>query len=82
MIAVTFFQTLGLLLDLDVTWPEDLRRWMSFFNLLNVNLQIARPECSARSVSRNDWRSRCPTAREWLCFSVCMLRCSTACLNE
>ena len=46
MIAVTFFQTLGLLLDLDVTWPPALRRWMSFFNLLNVNLQIARPECS------------------------------------
>ena len=46
MIAVTFFQTLGLLLDLDVTWPPALRRWMSMFNLLNVNLQIARPECS------------------------------------
>jgi len=46
MIAVTFFQTLGLLLDLDVSWPPSLREWMSRFNVLNVNLQLARPECS------------------------------------
>jgi hypothetical protein len=46
MITVTFFQTLGLLLDLDVAWPPDLRRWMSNFNVLNVNLQLAKPECS------------------------------------
>jgi hypothetical protein len=43
---VTFFQTLGLLLDLDVSWPPALRRWMSIFNILNVNLELARPECS------------------------------------
>jgi len=46
MIAVTFFQTLGLLLDLDVSWPPALRRWMSTFNVLNINLQLAKPECS------------------------------------
>jgi hypothetical protein len=46
MIAVTFFQTLALLLDLDVAWPPALRRWMSNLNILNVNLELARPECS------------------------------------
>jgi hypothetical protein len=46
MIVVTFFQTLGLLLDLNVAWPPDLRRWMSQFNMLNLNLQLIRPECS------------------------------------
>ena len=46
MIAITFFQTLALLLDLDVAWPPTLRRWMSNLNILNVNLELARPECS------------------------------------
>ena len=36
----------GLLLDLDVAWPPNLRKWFSRFNFLNVNLEIARPECS------------------------------------
>lgn len=46
MIVITFFQTLGLLLDLDVAWPPSLRKWMSNFNILNINLQLVRPECS------------------------------------
>jgi len=46
MIVVTFFQTLALLLDLNITWPAHLRAWLSRFNVLNINLELARPECS------------------------------------
>ena len=46
MIVVTFFQTLGLLLDLKVMWPAALKEWMSLFNALNINIELAKPECS------------------------------------
>ena len=46
MICVTFFQTLGLLLDLNVTWPAALKEWMTKFNIVNINIELARPECS------------------------------------
>ena len=36
----------GLLLDLDVSWPLGLKRWMSWLNILNINLQLMRPECT------------------------------------
>jgi hypothetical protein len=51
MIIVTFFQTLGLLLDLDVSWPPRLRYWMGILNVLNINLELARPECSGEPVN-------------------------------
>eukprot|EP01049_Picozoa_sp_SAG25_P014192 SAG25_NODE_2430_length_1615_cov_1.821240_2_plen_53_part_00 len=42
---VSFYQVLALLLDLDVPWPEYLRSWMIVVSFLNVNLELAKPEC-------------------------------------
>lgn len=46
MIVITFCQTIAVLLDLDVTWPDELRELMQMLHVFNVNLQLARPECS------------------------------------
>ena len=48
MIVVNFFQIMGLLIDLDVAWPPALLKWMSFFNMFNINLEQGRPECSGK----------------------------------
>lgn len=45
-IVVTFVQTLALLLDLDTPWPPALKAWMQAFSILNVNMEMAKPECS------------------------------------
>jgi len=44
MVVVSFGQTLSLLLDLDVTWPPRLRALMEMFGVLNINLELIRPE--------------------------------------
>jgi hypothetical protein len=46
MIVIQFFQTLALLLDLDVAWPPELRALLSKLNALNINVEFARPECT------------------------------------
>jgi hypothetical protein len=46
LIIVTFFQTVGLLLSLDVPWPKNLRWLFSWFTFFNLNVEFARPECS------------------------------------
>jgi hypothetical protein len=45
-IVVTFVQTLALLLDLDTAWPPGLKAWMQAFSILNVNMEMAKPDCS------------------------------------
>ena len=46
MIILTFCQTVALLLDLEVTWPPQLRILMQQLNVLNINIELARPECT------------------------------------
>jgi hypothetical protein len=46
-IALTFGQTLGLLLDLEVPWPQELKDILSWFNMIfNFSIEIIHPECS------------------------------------
>jgi hypothetical protein len=45
-IIVTFVQTLALLLDLDTPWPPKLKELMQAFSILNVNMEMAKPDCS------------------------------------
>ena len=33
-------------MDLNVTWPAALKEWMTKFNIVNINIELARPECS------------------------------------
>jgi hypothetical protein len=46
MIVVTFCQTLALLLDLGFPWPPQLRELLRSLSVFNVNMELARPECS------------------------------------
>jgi len=46
VIVLTFGQTLGSLLDLECPWPKVLRKWMQMLDMFNINLELARPECS------------------------------------
>ncbi len=52
-IVVTFAQTLALLLELDVPWPDQLKELLSTFNILNLNVEVLHPECS-RTFDVND----------------------------
>ena len=46
MIVVTFMQTIAILLELKVEWPAALRALMQNLNIFNINIELARPECS------------------------------------
>ena len=46
LILMTFFQTLALMLQMELRWPPELRAWMEKLSILNLNLELARPECS------------------------------------
>jgi hypothetical protein len=46
MIVITFCQTIALLLELAVKYPYNLRVLMQSLNVFNINLELARPECS------------------------------------
>ena len=46
MIMVTFCQTLALLLDLDIPWPPEFRALLKMLNIFNINIELARPECT------------------------------------
>ena len=46
MIVVTFMQTIAILLELEVEWPAELRSLMQKLNIFNINIELARPECS------------------------------------
>jgi hypothetical protein len=46
MILLTFFQTLALLLKFSLQWPEELKELMNDLSIFNINLDLARPECS------------------------------------
>jgi hypothetical protein len=70
MICVSFFQTLGLLLDLDIEWPPQLRELLSAFNALNINIELARPECSGKF-----------GAKEKLLFTLTLPFFTLACLG-
>lgn len=41
-------ETLALLLQLELTWPPELRHLMEQMSFLNINLELASPECSVR----------------------------------
>jgi hypothetical protein len=45
-IIVTFYQTIGLLLDLKVVWPPMLKNMLVFLTIFNVNIEFSKPECS------------------------------------
>jgi len=46
LILMTFFQTLSLLVKVEVTWPPRLRELMSYASFMNFNVELASPECS------------------------------------
>ena len=46
MIIATFCQTIAVFMELDIEWPPRLRRLMQALNILNINIQLARPECT------------------------------------
>jgi hypothetical protein len=43
VIVVTFFQTIALLMGMDLKYPEMLQRWIRFFNVFNFSLELGRP---------------------------------------
>ena len=46
MILVTFYQTLALLVDLPAHWPPLLKYVLESLQFLNLNIEMAKPECS------------------------------------
>eukprot|EP01043_Picozoa_sp_COSAG02_P035509 COSAG02_NODE_2548_length_8557_cov_17.177229_2_plen_1173_part_00 len=48
LILMTFFQTLALLLRFSLAWPESLKDLMNKLSVFNINLELARPECSIK----------------------------------
>jgi hypothetical protein len=46
MILMTFFQTLALLLQINLVWPPYLKQLMIWLSYFNFNIELARPECS------------------------------------
>jgi hypothetical protein len=46
LILMTFFQTLALLLKINVAWPPQLRKVLQYFTIINFNLELASPECT------------------------------------
>ena len=46
IILMTFFQTLSVVIDLDLKWPPILLDWIAFFSFLNFSLELGKPECS------------------------------------
>lgn len=46
LILLTFFQTLAILLQVSLSWPPQLRQLMTYFSFINLNIELARPECS------------------------------------
>ena len=47
-ITISMVQTLYVLLEMELTWPRQLRQFFKLFAFLNLNIQLARPECSGR----------------------------------
>ena len=45
---MTFFQTLALLLKFSLKWPAGLKDLMNKLSIFNINLELARPECSIK----------------------------------
>ena len=43
-------QTIALYIDINVHWPPMLRQMMLWFSALNINFELARPECSGARV--------------------------------
>ena len=48
LVLVTFFQTLGLLLKFSLDWPKELKELLRYITIFNVNLDLAKPECSVK----------------------------------
>jgi hypothetical protein len=56
MILISFFQTLDLVLTVDIAWPIQIKSVAKTLSLFNFNLQLARPECSvAWSFAKQQW---------------------------
>ena len=45
LIWVAFLQTVGLLLDLDIEWPDAVRAVLELVSSINLNIEVMRPEC-------------------------------------
>ena len=45
MILLTFMQTTTLLLDVPLSWPRVLRDLFKLLSIVNLNIELARPEC-------------------------------------
>ena len=48
LILMTFFQTLSLLVKVEIVWPDRLRALMNALSFFNLNLELASPECSVK----------------------------------
>jgi hypothetical protein len=48
LILTTFFQTLSLLVKVEIQWPSRLRALMTALSILNFNIELASPECSTK----------------------------------
>lgn len=46
LMMTTFFQTMGLLLQISLSWPPELKAFMKYFSVFNLNIEIVRPDCS------------------------------------
>ena len=53
LILLTFFQTLALLLKFNMQWPAGLKDLMNKLSIFNINLELARPECSIKWTASN-----------------------------
>jgi len=48
LILLTFFQTVSLLLDVPLKWPPALVDFITALSFVNLNLELAKPECSLK----------------------------------
>jgi hypothetical protein len=46
LIAVSFCQSLAVLIDTDIPWPQALRDWLVLLGVFNFNIELVHPECS------------------------------------
>jgi len=47
LILMSFYQTLSLLIKVEIAWPARLREVMNMMSFMNFNIELASPECSA-----------------------------------
>jgi len=48
LILLTFLQTVALLLDVPLKWPQELIDFIKAISIVNLNLELAKPECSIK----------------------------------